>query len=58
MNNSRLVKISAGAALAQLVDYADLDGANLVANDIAIGSCIVNGKIQLSEKSGLGIKII
>ncbi len=52
------VGISAGSVLAPLCDFADLDGANLVANDIAKGSQIVNGKIQISEKSGLGIVII
>ncbi|MES2748399.1 MAG: enolase C-terminal domain-like protein [Bacteroidota bacterium] len=52
------IGISAGAALAPLVDYADLDGANLIANDIAEGSQIVNGKINLSEKSGLGIELL
>ncbi|MDI9256934.1 enolase C-terminal domain-like protein [Flavobacterium sedimenticola] len=52
------VGISAGAVLAPLCDYADLDGANLIANDIAKGSYIVNGKIQLSENHGLGIKLI
>lgn len=51
------IGISAGAALAPLCDYADLDGANLIANDIAKGSTIVNGIIQLTEGSGLGIKI-
>lgn len=49
------VGISAGAVLAPLCDYADLDGANLIANDIAAGSRIVNGKIELSGKPGLGI---
>lgn len=52
------VGISAGAALAPLVDYADLDGSNLIANDIAKGSHIVNGKIELSDKPGLGIELI
>lgn len=52
------VGISAGSVLAPLCDFADLDGANLVANDIAKGSQIVNGTIQLSEKPGLGISII
>lgn len=52
------VGISAGSVLAPLCDFADLDGANLVANDIANGTKIVNGKIQLSEKPGLGINII
>ena len=49
------VGISAGAVLAPLCDYADLDGANLISNDIASGSQIINGKIQLNEKNGLGI---
>jgi len=52
------VGISAGAALAPLCDFADLDGANLISNDVAKGSQIVNGKIQLSEQSGLGITLI
>ncbi|MEO8515573.1 MAG: enolase C-terminal domain-like protein [Flavobacterium sp.] len=51
------IGISAGAVLSPLVDFADLDGANLIANDMANGSKIVNGKIQLSEKPGLGISI-
>jgi len=52
------VGISAGAAIAPLCDFADLDGANLISNDIATGSTIVNGKIQLSSQSGLGISLI
>lgn len=52
------IGISAGAVLAPLVDFADLDGANLIANDIAQGSSVINGKIILSELAGLGIKII
>lgn len=52
------IGISAGAVLAPLVDFADLDGANLIANDIAKGSSIVNGKIHLSEKPGLGIALL
>ncbi|ESU25303.1 chloromuconate cycloisomerase YkfB1 [Flavobacterium limnosediminis JC2902] len=52
------VGIAAGAALASLTDFADLDGANLIANDIAKGSSVINGIIHLSEKPGLGISII
>ncbi len=52
------IGISAGVVLAPLCDYADLDGANLIANDIAFGSTIVNGKIQLNEKPGLGIELL
>ena len=51
------VGISAGCALAGLLDYADLDGANLISNDYASGSFVQNGKIILSEKPGLGISL-
>jgi L-Ala-D/L-Glu epimerase len=52
------IGISAGAVLAQLCDFADLDGANLIANDIASGNTVVNGKIILNEKPGLGIELL
>lgn len=52
------IGISADAVLSPLCDYADLDGANLIANDMATGTKIYNGKIQLSEKHGLGISLI
>lgn len=51
------VGISAGIALTPFVDYVDLDGANLISNDIAFGSFINNGKVIISEKQGLGISI-
>lgn len=52
------VGISAGCALAGLLEYADLDGANLISNDYAKGSFVENGKIILSEKPGLGISLL
>ena len=52
------IGISAGSVLAPLCDFADLDGANLIANDIALGSRVENGKILLSQNHGLGIKIL
>ena len=52
------IGISAGAVLSPFCDYVDLDGANLIANDSATGTKIENGKIQLSEKAGLGIKLL
>ncbi len=52
------VGISAGCALAGLLDFADLDGANLISNDYANGSYVKNGKIILSEKPGLGISFL
>ncbi|MBW8361786.1 MAG: chloromuconate cycloisomerase [Kaistella sp.] len=52
------VGISAGIALAGLCDFADLDGANLIANDYAIGSFVQKGLLTLSEKPGLGISLV
>jgi L-Ala-D/L-Glu epimerase len=52
------IGISAGAVLTPLVDFVDLDGANLIANDVAKGSSVINGKILLSENPGLGIQIL
>ncbi len=49
------VGISAGIALAHLADFLDLDGANLIANDIASGSQILEGIVQQSPSPGLGI---
>ena len=52
------VGISAGIAVASLCDFADLDGANLIANDYATGSYVENGILHLSEQAGLGIVLI
>lgn len=51
------VGISAGIALASFADYLDLDGANLIANDLFNGSKIVKGEVVLSQDAGLGITI-
>ena len=51
------IGISAAAVLSPLCDFADLDGANLIANDLAKGSFVENGKIKISQKPGLGIEI-
>ncbi|WP_297516637.1 enolase C-terminal domain-like protein [Flavobacterium sp.] len=50
------IGISAGAVLAPMCDYADLDGSNLIANDIATGTSINAGVIELSTGQGLGIR--
>ena len=42
-------------SVSSFADYVDLDGANLIANDLADGTTIDKGKILLSEKPGLGI---
>ena len=47
--------ISAAAQLAPVVDWADLDGALLIANDRYEGMWIENGKIMLPNRAGIGI---
>lgn len=47
--------ISAAAQLAPVVDWADLDGALLIANDVFNGMWIEQGKIVLPERPGIGI---
>ena len=47
--------ISAAAQLSPLVDWADLDGAVLIKNDCFDGATIVDGKITLPERSGIGV---
>lgn len=47
--------ISAAAQLSPLVDYADLDGALLIKNDIFRGATIVDGKVRMPEGPGIGV---
>ncbi|MES2695917.1 MAG: dipeptide epimerase [Verrucomicrobiota bacterium] len=47
--------ISAAAQLSPLVDWADLDGAVLIKNDCFDGAAIVDGKIVLPERAGIGV---
>jgi L-alanine-DL-glutamate epimerase-like enolase superfamily enzyme len=46
--------ISAAAQLSPLADYADLDGALLISNDLFRGASIVDGKVTLTDGPGLG----
>lgn len=48
--------ISAGAQIAPKTLWADLDGNLLIANDCFSGMKIVDGKITLSDKPGLGVE--
>jgi len=48
--------ISAASHLSPLVDWADLDGALLISNDIYDGTKVINGKVALSDLPGLGIQ--
>ena len=47
--------ISAAAQLSPLVDWADLDGALLIKNDLFDGARIIEGKISLPNRPGIGI---
>ncbi len=47
--------VTAAAQLSPLVDWADLDGNLLIDNDVYDGLKIVNGKIILPDRPGIGI---
>jgi len=48
--------ISAAAQLSPLVDWADLDGAELISNDLFDGAKIIDGKVTLTDLPGIVIK--
>ncbi|HNS00427.1 MAG TPA: dipeptide epimerase [Planctomycetota bacterium] len=50
--------ISAAAQLTPKMDYADLDGNFLISNDCFSGVKIVNGKITLNDRPGIGAEPI
>ena len=47
--------ISAAAHLSPMVDWADLDGALLISNDPFDGARIVDGRVTLSDRPGIGV---
>ena len=47
--------ISAAAQLSPMVDFADLDGSLLIANDRFSGMEVVGGKITLPDRPGIGV---
>jgi len=53
---SSSVSVTAAAHLSPLVNYADLDGNLLIANDPFIGVRVENGKLLLPHGPGLGLK--
>lgn len=50
------VAISAGAQLAPMIDYADLDGNVLITNDPFDGVRSLDGTLTLSNRPGLGVE--
>lgn len=53
---SSSVSVTAAAQLSPLVDYADLDGNLLIGNDPYEGVQVVNGKLVLPDRPGLGVR--
>jgi L-alanine-DL-glutamate epimerase-like enolase superfamily enzyme len=47
--------ISAATQLSPLVDYADLDGAALIKNDLFRGATIVDGRMVMPKGPGIGV---
>ncbi|CAN5564702.1 dipeptide epimerase [soil metagenome] len=52
------VGISAIAQLLPLLDYADLDGAMLIANDPATGVTFDYGKVIYADENGTGVRLV
>ena len=50
--------VSAAAQLSPAVDFADLDGNLLITNDLYKGMEVVDGKITLSDRPGIGLTLL
>ncbi len=50
--------ISAASHLSPMVDYADLDGALLISNDAFDGTKVVDGRVTLTDRPGIGVRPI
>ena len=50
--------ISAASHLSPMVDYADLDGALLIGNDVFDGTKVIDGRVTLTDRPGIGVKRI
>ena len=48
--------ISAASHLSPMADWADLDGALLISNDVFDGTTIEKGKVTLSDRPGIGVR--
>ena len=50
--------VTAAAQISPVVDFADLDGNLLIANDRFKGMVVEKGKITLSDAPGLGLQLL
>ena len=48
--------VSAASQLSPVVDWADLDGALLISNDIFDGMKVIDGKVTLNDLPGIGVR--
>jgi L-alanine-DL-glutamate epimerase-like enolase superfamily enzyme len=46
--------ISAASHLSPMVDWADLDGALLISNDVFDGAKVIDGKVVIPDRPGIG----
>jgi len=53
---SSSISVTAAAHLSPLVDYADLDGNLLIANNEYVGVQVKDGKLVLPNAPGLGLQ--
>jgi L-alanine-DL-glutamate epimerase-like enolase superfamily enzyme len=49
--------ISAASHLSPMVEWADLDGALLISNDPFVGTTVVDGKVTVTDRPGLGVAL-
>jgi L-alanine-DL-glutamate epimerase-like enolase superfamily enzyme len=52
------VGISAIAQLLPLLDYVDMDGALLLAEDVATGVTVVRGRVEYPQENGCGVRLL
>ena len=50
--------VTAAAQISPLVDWADLDGNLLIANDRFDGIKLVNGQVTIPDRPGIGVKLL
>lgn len=50
--------VTAAAQLSPMVDWADLDGNLLIANDIFDGIKIIEGKVTIPDRPGIGVELL
>lgn len=50
--------VTAAAQLSPMVDWADLDGNLLIANDLFDGIKIVDGKVTIPDRPGIGVELL